>query len=548
VDWGLGDLAIHHLESGEISPLTHTASLGDTGSFVLNTAISKNGKQIVSTWWKPYNTTDLVLFDVENETSELLYNQEGEEVYPYAWLSDHDFAGLRLIPEKRILQIFSFTIPNKTLQVKKSFKNIQDVHLACSPDEKYIAYDFTNDSDNENLDINLLLANEQGDIPLINHPANDRVFGWVPGRKEFLFLSDRSGNWDLWAVTLDETRIAGPAKRIYTDIGEVSPMGFTQNGKCYFGFSRRNFYTSIAPFNAETGEIDIGSGNSLKGSNYGLTWSPDGQYLAYIKLDDDISLFVRDIKTGEEHKPSNKSFGPHGHSWSPDGKSILVVGREENQLRTEGYKGEIFLIDVETGQTDEILQLSDYEYNVPEDDAFPLSGLEWSPDGNSFYYLFFKDRLVKHDLGSGEDKVLFRHPDFTRGVLDLSPDGTRLLYGLEYPGDKKSQLFTMPAGGGSKREVCSSQEAKRFARAFWSSDGRYIYFVEILGSMKTNLWRVLASGGKPEKVLSSESRVDIFDIHPDGDQIAFSIRERKTEVRVIENLHNEIANVFNEKE
>jgi len=30
--------------------------------------------------------------------------------------------------------------------------------------------------------------------------------------------------------------------------------------------------------------------------------------------------------------------------------------------------------------------------------------------------------------------------------------------------------------------------------------------------------------------------VEIFSFHPDGNQIAFSIRERTTEVRVIENL------------
>ena len=553
VDWeGSGDLALHNLESGEIRPLTHKASLGDTGSFVLNTAISKDGKQIVSTWWRPHNTTDLVLFDIENESSELLYSQEGEEVYPYAWLSDHEFAGLRLIPEERMLQIVSINVPNKELQLRKSFTKWQDIRFACSPDEKYIAYHFANDSDDENLDINILTANGNVDIPLINHPANERVFGWVPGSKVFLFLSDRSGSWDLWAVKLDETRIAGPAKRLYTDIGEVDPMGFTQNGKCYFGFSRRNFYTSLAPFNAETGEVDIGSGKSLKGSNYGLTWSPDGQYLAYIKINDGnanpVQFIVQDLKTGEEQNPSNKSFFPAGYNWSPDGKSILVAGKEENQIRTEGYKGEIFLIDVETGRTDEILQLSDYEYNVPEDDSSPLSGPEWSSDGNSFYYMFHKDRLVKHDLETREDKVLYKYSNFEPRILRLSPDGQNLLFGLKYPGDEKSRLCTIPAEGGEKKEVCTAQEAKDFGPAFWSPDGKNIYFVEILASMQTNLWRVPSSGGKPEKVWSSESRVDIFDIHPDGDQIAFSIRERKTEVRVIENLHNEIDKVFNEKE
>jgi len=237
------------------------------------------------------------------------------------------------------------------------------------------------------------------------------------------------------------------------------------------------------------------------------------------------------------------------HKQYPQAVIDIVTDARASELFSHcPYKGEIFLIDVETGQTDEILQLSDYEYNDPEDDAFPLSALEWLPDGKSFYYLFFKDRLAKHDLETGKDKVLYKYTDFTRGVLDLSPDGTKLLFGLEYTGDKKSCLFTMPAEGGTENEVCAVQEARGFARAFWSRDGKYIYFVEILESLKTNLWRVASAGGQPEKVWSSENRVEIFDIHPDGDQVAFSIRERKTVVRMIENLSSEIAKVFSENE
>ncbi|MCK4993320.1 MAG: PD40 domain-containing protein, partial [Bacteroidales bacterium] len=471
VDWGEGDLAIHNLINGEIQPLTHTASLGDTTSFVLTTSISKNGKQIVSAWWRPHNTTDLMLTDVKNKTSDILYSQEGEEVYPAAWLSDNEFVALIFIPDQRNIQLVTYHTLTKTLQVKKIFDKMSDIQVACSPDEKYIAYNFAGDDNSGNQDIYLLPADGDVEIPLITHPADDRVLGWLPGSKEFLFLSDRSGTWDLWVVKLDETKLAGPAKRIYTDIGEVKPMGFTQNGDCYFGFARRNFYTSIAPFNAETGEIDMGSGKSLKGSNYGLTWSPDGQYLSYLNLDDGRKSVIQDLKTGEEHKPYDKTLIPFGFSWSPDGNSILIAGMEENQLRTNGYKGDIFLIDMETGQTDIILKLSDYEYNVPEDDAFPLSGLEWFPDGKSFYYLFFKDVLAMHNLETGKDEILYKHPDFTRGVLDLSPDGTKLLFGLEYPDDKKSRLFTIPAEGGTENEVCTVQEARGFATAFWSRDG-----------------------------------------------------------------------------
>jgi len=548
VDWGVGNVALHNLVTDEKKILTNDASLGDSTHFAESTVISKNGDKIAYSWWNPYNTNDLKLIEVDNPTPRLLYRKKGEEIYPMTWLSDNELVVTRFIPDTKTTHMVSFNVLDNTEQVLKTFNPFHFPRIACSPDRKYIVYNFANERDNGNSDINIMLTDGNGDIPLITHPANDKVFGWVPGRKEFLFLSDRSGTWDLWAATLDETKLSGPAKRIYANIGEVKPMGFTENGTCYVGFSKRNFYSSITPFNKETGEINLESGKSMKGSNYGITWSPDGQYLAYAKFEDDISFIIRDLKTGEEHQPLNKRFAPLGHSWSPDGNSILFIGVDENQLQTEGYKGEIFLLDMGTGQTEEILQLSDYEYNVPEDDAFPLSGLEWFPDGKSFYYLFFKDRLVKHDLETGKDKILLKYPGFTRGVLDLSPDGTSLLFGLEYPGEKKSCLFTMPAEGGKEYEVCTVQEADNFNVAFWSPDGKYIYFVELLENIKTNLWRVKSTGGNPEKVWSSENRLDIFDIHPDGKQVAFSIRERTTQVRVIENLGAELSKVFKKNE
>ncbi|MBN2863989.1 MAG: PD40 domain-containing protein, partial [Bacteroidales bacterium] len=544
VDWGLGDVAIHNLITDEKKKLTDKACMGDTAYFALGTTISKNGKLIASSWWKPNNTTDLILVDVDNPTMNVIYSKEGEAVYPSAWLSDKELIATRYSAEKNIVQIVSFKIPDKTQKIIKSLKRSQNLQLACSPDEKYIAYNFANDSDNGNSDINLLSAEGDKDIPLIRHPANDKVLGWVPGRKEFLFISDRSGTWDLWAIKLDDTEPSGLAKRIFTDIGAVEPMGVTQNGQCYVGFVRRNFGTNISPFDPEEGVIDLNSVISLKGSNFGMRWSPDGQCLAYMNLDNErqgeIRLVVRDLKTGNEQDPSNNMIMPLGIEWSPDGNSLLIIGGEKGKLPSEGYKGGAFLVNIKSGQTKKVFLLSDYEYNTPNDDAYPLSNIEWSDDGKSFYYLFFKDRLVKHDLVTGGDKILCRHPDFTRNTLDLSPDGKTLLFGLRYPGKEKSRLVTMPAEGGEETEICTAQDANNIYTAFWSPDGKYIYFTELIENLKTNLWRVPVAGGKPEKTWSSESRVEICDLYPDVNQVTYSIRERATEVRVIENLLQEL--------
>lgn len=550
VDWGKGDVAVHDLISGEYKILTHEADLGDSTHFAEYTVISKNGNKIAYSWWNPHNTNDLRLIDVDNPSPRLLYRKKGEELYPRIWLSDKELAVIRFIPETRTMQLVSFNVLDKTEQALKTFDVLHFPQLARSPDEKYLAYDFKTKTDNGNTDINIMLSNGDNDISLITHPANDKVLGWVPGRQEFLFTSDRSGSWDLWAIPIDDGKLSGTAKRLYTDIGDVTSIGFIENGDCFFGFSRRNFNSYLTPFNTETGELKEESSESMLGSNFWIKWSPDGQSLLYIsentKSENPWQLTIKDMKTGEERKLAENLYSAESPCWSPDGNSILVLGREKIKTKAKDYNRGIYLVDVKTGQTTEILLLSDYEFNVPDDDSPPLSNLEWSADGKSFYYLFYKDRLVKHDLETGEDKVLFKHSHFNWNILSRSPDGKNLLFAQYNPEEKKSHLFTMPAEGGKEIKLCTSQEAGFFAWCGWSPDGKYIFFTE--GNEGTKLWRVSAQGGSPQKIWHSENKAEFYSIHPDGNQVAYAIRERTTEIRLIENLSYELARVYDKSE
>jgi Tol biopolymer transport system component len=543
VYWGNGDVAVQNLITGESRVLTHEADLSNVDHFAQSPVISKDGSKIAYCWWNPYHTFDLHLINVDNPSpSLLLYKQEGVEVYPITWLSDKELIVIKQDRKAETTKLTSFNILDHTFRDLKTFVGRKQMLLICSPDEKFIAYSMINYDDKENSDINLLLADGNGDIPLIKHPGNDRVLGWVPGRKEFLFISDRSGTWDLWAIPLDDGKPSGVPKRIYPDIGEVSPMGFAQNGDCFVGFSRQNFNTYIAPFSVEPGELKEKEAKSMLGSNYWVKWSPDGQYLAYISLNEQ-QLTIQDLKTGSNRKLADNMIIAEIPCWSPDGNSIAFLGFEKSKYRTKGYKGGIYTVNVKTGQTTKIILLSDYEYNVPPDDSSPLSDIVWSSDGKSIFFLFFKDRLIKHTLETGEDKILYKHPAFERGVLRQSPDGKSLLFGLQYPGEGKSRLFTIPAEGGKEKEVCAAQEAKIIRRAYWSPDGKYIYFAE--NPKGTSFWRVPAEGGNPQRVWSSENNLEIFSIHPDGNQIAYATRERTTEVRVIENLVQELEKIEN---
>ena len=525
IHWGEGDLAIRDLTSGESKILIHNADAAK--GFAMTPMFSKNGKQIAYSWWNPNHTYDLFLIDVNNPSPRRLYRHEGEHVDPAFWLSDEELIFSRYNYSTKKAQVCTLNILDGTIHELKIFDIRKWPQLSCSPNGKYIAYDFANETNGGNYDINILPVDGSSEISIVKHPANDRVLGWIPGRKEFLFISDRSGTWDLWAMPLDDGKPSGLPKRIYTDIGEVQPMGFAQNGDCFVGFSRRINNTLIAPFNPETGEIDEKSGQSLLGSPWTVGWSPDGRFLTY-------DCNIRDLKTGEERKFAENLEFSHPICWSPDGNSVLVIGRDKNKLRTEGYKGGVYAVDMKADLVTEILLLSNYQYNTPGDDAFPLSDVQWSSDGKSIFYLFFKDRLVRHDLATGEDKILYRHSNFDRGVLKLSPDGKNLLLATRSQEEKRSRLFTIPVEGGKEKELCTAQEADNFAGAMWSPDGKYVYFGEKRDV--TSLWRIPAEGGIPQKTWQSKSAAWIFGLHPNGKQIALALPESTTEIRVIKNL------------
>lgn len=528
VFWGKGDLAIRDLATGEDRLLTHEAGDG----FAMSPLFSKDGKRIAYGWWNSGHTYDLFIVDVNDPKPRRLYRREGEHVSPAAWLSDEILVFNRMRFETRIGQVCTLDISDGTIHELKSFGSREWPNLSCSPDGRSIAYDFPKEADNEKRDITLLEIRGGTELPLVKHPADDRVLGWVPGRTELLFISDRSGTWDLWALPMTDGKPSGPEKPVYTGIGQFSLVGFARNGDCFVGFSRRVFNTFVAPFDPETGKIDERSPRAILGSPWNVGWSPDGRFLAWDRN-------IEDLKTGEKRKFAEKLNFSHPVRWSPDGNTVLVIGRHKDKIRTEGYKGGVYTVDLRTGDVTEVVALSDLQYAVPGDDAFPLSDVEWSADGTSIFYLLFHDRLVKRDLVTGKDTVLYKSSYFDRGVLQRSPDGKRLLLSTPSGEEGKGHLFTIPVDGGKEEEVCTHQGIGYKGGAWWIAEGKYIYF-----KRGTGLWRVAAAGGVPERIWQSDRDFDIHGFSPDGKEIAMARPGSTTEVRVIKNLVKELEKLF----
>lgn len=117
-------------------------------------------------------------------------------------------------------------------------------------------------------------------------------------------------------------------------------------------------------------------------------FSPDGNRIAFIKIPDTRTpftvgeLWIMDSDGANARKLADADAG-HGYAanWSPDGKRIAFVAREnpddENANQSsDALIGNIYIVDVETGELTQITQFSEGHTETPF----------WSTDGNTLAF------------------------------------------------------------------------------------------------------------------------------------------------------------------
>jgi Tol biopolymer transport system component len=109
--------------------------------------------------------------------------------------------------------------------------------------------------------------------------------------------------------------------------------------------------------------------------------------------------------------------------------------------------------------------------------------------------------------------------------------------------NNETHLKSIPVTGGEVRIISKFNKGytpllhKKLAL---SPDGKYIYF-SITGTENGSaLWRISAETGSTEKIWESKNRITGINIHPDGNQMAISVLDYGLEIRVMENLVQEL--------
>jgi dipeptidyl aminopeptidase/acylaminoacyl peptidase len=274
-------------------------------------------------------------------------------------------------------------------------------------------------------------------------------------------VADRSEPKEDLAITRDGSRLFFASARYferYTNLfslslvsGEVTQHTFhdgvietapapSPDGRTLAYFDRRGGGTKIHLLDLDSPRswprlLDPGPGTERS-----PIWSPDGRSLAFIRAG---AIWVRDLEEGEARAVVAPGYAGVGSPvWSPDGSRMAVSSNRS------GFS-QIAVVDVATGE------LTPITY-APRDHSSPT----WSPDGRRLAFMVADGLGMTNQLatassdGSGALEILTSGAGL-RSAPAYSPDGSVIAY-RETASNRTPDLWTVPAGGGSPRQVTRS--------------------------------------------------------------------------------------------
>ncbi len=558
-DWrsntGSSWLRIRDLQTGEIRDITKPPT--DKDQNAKDSIWSPDGKQIAYKCTvrrlrpprRPNKHVEIRIARLDgSEPRVIVEGDEGQNIWVGDWSSD----GKHLVGAagKDIVMI---SVEDGSMRVLKTLQHaLIDWEMRISPDGRFIVYAHApNEDDPFQRDIFLLATDGSRDAPLIEHPSHDYDPVWTPDGKGIVFVSNRTGATGIWMLKVVNGQPQGRPKLIKQTTGWVHAKGFTKDGSYYYEVRLGYSDIYVAALDPETGRL-LGTPTKLKlpyeGWNSAPAWSPDGQYIAYISRRDFTRsagydfppvLTIYSVNSGKvrELSPQPWLLLHYGPQWSPDGRSLLVSGRDSSWKKPRG----IYRIDVRTNKTTLIVSAKSEDGWVGQ----PV----WTPDGKVLIYnqfIFDKRRTVPvllRNVETGQEKELWRGVVGWNRPVAVSPDGQQVAI-LEWApweawGHLRRFLRVMPISGGEARDLIRFQKWANTAQGSlsWTPDGRYILFAKRRQGSGPVLYRIPSEGGEPQELdVGTETDSGKFSLHPDGKRIAFTGPGRGAELWVMDNF------------
>jgi Tol biopolymer transport system component len=518
IDRETGDMVQFEVAGGQRTRITNRGPWSETEKSYEYLAFSRDGEQIAYNSYTKDGVPQVRIRNLDGSGLRTLYSEKGvANALPVDWSPDAGSILALCSRDKSASELTLISTADGSVRVLRSITSplfwLQ--RASFSPDGRSVAFSFVGEGNPPHGDVHLMTADGRNEVVVAGHPAEDKLLRWTPDGRSLVFLSDRSGTWDIWTVPITGGKQQGEPELLKKDFAwDSMVLGFAPDGSLYYKTQTSSGHLYNGAVDLETGKVLVlpAPVTTRTGRPSMPTWSPDGSNLAYISRRGSITngiandlLTIRSAATGEERFLSPRLRYVSHISWAPDGRSIIALGIAETETG-------IFRIDAETS---EITRLADQG-------LFP----KLCPDGKT---LVFVGELIirKRNLDTGEESEVVKAGKM---YYDLSPDGREVVF------QANDTVKTVSLNGGEPRELFHGL-AKSYALK-WTRNGRYI-IAQACGTASSEIWRVPAQGGTPLKLDISVPKMDDFSfvLHPDNRRFAFSVdEESKSELWVMENF------------
>jgi Tol biopolymer transport system component/predicted Ser/Thr protein kinase len=352
-----------------------------------------------------------------------------------------------------------------------------------------------------------------------DHEGDDLNPSWSPDGREIAFISNRDG-WGAYVMSA----LTGSPRKVAA-LGRVSPQWSSDGTQLAYllPVTGEGWQAEVlSPASGESKRLPLPGSGSYR---WGLTWSADSRFLAYVdgpSRDPQITqLWLLRASSGEAIPITNGKWKDESPSWSKDGKYLYFVSNRG---------GAMDLWRQEIGDGVVIGEPEPLTAGVGMRTAF------LSPDGTKLAYS--RGRLVGNlwrvpirddSPATWGDAQQLTFDEAHVEYADVSTDGTRLVLSSDRAGNP--DLWLMPAGGGEMHQL-TTDPTPDWAPTF-SPDGSQIAFYAYRSGNR-DLWVMPASGGQAKQVTRNPAQ----DFHPswspDGTSLAFrSVRDGNMDVYAI---------------
>lgn len=523
LDWKTGEVIQVDGVTGQKTRLPNRMAWGKSDQSWSGVAFSRDGKQIAISGWTKDQFAILRVRSLDGSAVRTVY--AGKSVHdpridPVDWSPDGAFILAYQQGEDATALVLFSTTDGSIRVIRKTMVGLQGIpKFRFSPDGRFIAGSVVRPDGRPHTDVVIFPVDGTAETVVAGHRAEDQPLAWIPDGRALLFLSDRSGSWDVWRVPVSGGKQSGEPELLKKDFGYHfwDIIGLTPDGALFYMTGKSAGRLYFGAIDLETGKVTTPP--AVAPTRYtGLpaqpVYSPDGKSVLYISQRDAMGpgnniITIRSTSTGEERFLSPPMRFVNQLTWSPDGRAVMALGVHM------GADAAIFRIDVETSAATKLRDLGFMPHLCP--------------DGRTLVFIKPGPIIATRNLDTGKEADVVESAVM---FYDVSPDCRDVVF------QTKGVVKVMPLTGGEPRELFGGLAP--YYRLRWTSDGRYIIARATGGAFVTGpsaIWRVPAAGGTPVKLDLSVPRLESFSLHPDNKQFVMSVTdEAKSELWVLENF------------